>query len=109
VKVAVELAKGDREEATALYWRAITLIELGETNSAIRDLEAVFGFPEDVLPDELRQQAEEAYLPLVTPTPSLTPTETVTPSITPTPSKTSAVTLTPTLMSSRTPTRTPTR
>jgi len=109
VKVAVELAKGDREEATALYWRAITLIELGEMNSAIRDLEAVLAFPEDILPDGLRQQAEEAYLPLVTPTPSLTPTETVTPSITPTPSKTSAVTLTPTLMSSRTPTRTPTR
>ncbi len=108
VKVAVELAKSDLEKATALYWRAVSLIELGETNSAIRDLETVLALPEDVLPDELRKQAEEAYLPLVTPTPSLTPTETVTPSITPTPSKTSIVTLTPTRTAARTPTRTPT-
>ena len=108
VKVAVELASGDREEAIALYWRAVSLIELGETESAIRDLETVLALPEDVLPDELRSQAEEAYLPLVTPTPSLTPTETVTPSITPTASKTSTATLIPTRTLTRTPTRTPT-
>jgi len=108
VKVAVELAAGDRQEAIALYWRAVSLIELGETDSAIRDLETVLAFPEDVLSGGLREQAEEAYLPLVTPTPSLTPTETVTPSITPTASKTPAATRTPTRTPTRTSTRTPT-
>jgi tetratricopeptide (TPR) repeat protein len=99
-KVGVEYAKGDRQKAVALYWRAISLIGLKETKAAIRDLEAVLAYPEAIIPLNLREQVLKAYMPLVTPTPSLSPSATVKPSGTPKSDKTPTLT--------RTPTRTPT-
>ncbi len=104
VQEAQKNALNQRQEAIGLYWSGISLIRLGEINPAIRDLEAVLAMPEEAVSDELREMVLEAYLPLITPTPSLTPSETAKPSITPTLGKSPSPTRTP----SRTPTRTPT-
>lgn len=100
VQEAQKNAANAHQEAVGLYWSGVSLIRLGEINPAIRDLEAALAMPEEAVSDELREMVLEAYLPLITPTPSLTPSDTPVPSVTPTPGKSPTLT--------RTPTRTPT-
>ncbi len=104
VKTAQEYAANERQEAVALYWRAVSLIQLDQAKIAITDLETLLSMPDNVVTDDLREKVLEAYTPLVTPTPSLTPTETSIASATPTPGKSPTVTRTPTHAPTRTPT-----
>lgn len=96
VQEAQKNAANARQEAVGLYWSGVSLIRLGEINPAIRDLEAVLAMPEEDVSDGLREMVLEAYLPLITPTPSLTPSKTPVPSVTPTPGKSPTLTRTPT-------------
>lgn len=96
VQEAQKNAANARQEAVGLYWSGVSLIRLGEINPAIRDLEAVLAMPMEDVSDGLREMVLEAYLPLITPTPSLTPSKTPVPSVTPTPGKSPTLTRTPT-------------
>ena len=106
---AVDVAATPREEAIALYWRAVALVGLKETSAAIRDYEALLALPEGVAPPSLVEQAKTEYLAIVTPTPSSTATRTFTPSATGTATATSSSTPTATATRKVTPSKTPTR
>ena len=66
-QAAEKYAVTETEKAIALYWRAIALIALNETNVAIRLMETLLEYPEGVVPLALREEAVEAYLQIVTP------------------------------------------
>jgi tetratricopeptide (TPR) repeat protein len=107
---AVDVAATPREEAIALYWRAVALVGLKETGAAIRDYEALLALPEGAVPPSLLKQAKTEYLAIVTPTPSATATQTFTPSATSTATATSSITptATATLKSTSSQTASPT-
>jgi tetratricopeptide (TPR) repeat protein len=112
IEQAMDAASNPREEAIALYWRAVALVGLKETGAAIRDYEAFLDLPEGVAPAKLVAQAKDEYLAIVTPTPSNTPTNTLTPTATSTPTRTFTPkptnTVTRTASITPTSTRTPT-
>jgi tetratricopeptide (TPR) repeat protein len=116
IEQAMDAASTPREEAIALYWRAVSLVGLKETGASIRDYEAFLALPEGVAPAKLVSQAKTEYLAIVTPTPSMTATNTFTPTssstptvtFTPRPTNTPTRTFTITVTSSRTPTATAT-
>lgn len=113
IEKAMEAAATPREEAIALYWRAVSMVGLKNSDAAIRDYEAFFALPAEVAPKDLLAQAREEYLTIVTPTPSLTPTITFTPAptktFTPTFTTTATVKVTTTSISSASPTPSPTK
>jgi len=117
IEQAMDAAATPREEAIALYWRAVSLVGLKETGAAIRDYEAFLALPEGVAPVNLVSQAKTEYLAIVTPTPSMTATNTFTPTatatititFTPKPTNTATRTATITATSSKTPTPAPTK
>lgn len=76
-RVALQLAQGDRQNAAALYCRALALIGLDEERAAVNDLEALLAFPPELLPEALRRDALNTYRQVITPTPSLTPRPTI--------------------------------
>ena len=82
IERAMDAADTPREEAIALYWRAVTLVGLDEMSAAIRDYEAFLALPAADVPDDLRALALTEYLGIVTPTPFSTSTITATPTIT---------------------------
>ncbi|MEE4193807.1 MAG: hypothetical protein V2J07_01285, partial [Anaerolineae bacterium] len=91
-----------------LYLRGQCHYELGNTNSAPKDMEALLALQEEGIeidPDWIHYALEQLGL-LPTETPTLTPTETGTPTETPT--ETLSPTVTTTQKSTRTPTVTPT-
>jgi tetratricopeptide (TPR) repeat protein len=84
----------DEQKAQWLFWRAMSLRELGVPEAAARDFSSVLEFPEGVVDPEMRAEALKNYLEIYTPTPgptatfTPTPTETPTSTITPTPTAT---------------------
>jgi len=74
---ALQFAQGERQNAVALYYRALALIGLDEEQAALRDLETLLALPPEVLPDEIRLGALETYKQVITPTPTFTPRPTV--------------------------------
>ena len=100
IDTAMDAATTPREEAIALYWRAVCMIGLKETGAAIKNYEAFFALPEGVAPKDLIDQAQTEYLAIVTPTPSSTATITLTPS----PTRTATATPSRTVTSSASPT-----
>ena len=107
IEKAMEVASNPREQAIALYWRAVSMVGLKNMSAAIRDYEAFFALPQGVAPADLLAQAREEYLVLVTPTPSLTPTITYTPSPTKTVTPTFTATATPKSTTTKTASPTP--
>ena len=93
-------AKNDLQKAEMYFWRAQSLLKIGETKAAIRDWKALLELPRGKIPAEWIKQAEEALQQLITSTPSpkpptitntLRPTLTVTASRTPLPSVTATL------------------
>ena len=95
-RVALQLAQGDRQNAAALYYRALALIGLDEERAALRDLESLLALPPEALPEEIRQGALETYRQVITPTPTFTPRPTVYTTPVPTKDLPPAITATPT-------------
>lgn len=94
---AKELAHTDADMAQVYFWRAQTLEKIGNVPSALKDWKALLALPEDAMPPEWRQLAEEHIQATVTPQPpTLTPTRTPKPSLTPTLTRTPKPSLTPT-------------
>jgi tetratricopeptide (TPR) repeat protein len=93
----------DSQKAQWLFWRAMSLRDLGSPDAAARDFSKVLEFPEGVVDPEMRAEALKSYLEIYTPTPgptatfTLAPTETLKPTKTPTPTKTLPPTKTPTV------------
>jgi hypothetical protein len=118
---AEDRAESEAEMAQVFYWRAQTLEAAGNLPSAVKDWKALLALPEEVVPEEWREMAEEHTKatstpppPTVTPTrtprpPTATPTATRTrpPSPTPTATRTPIPTRTATPTSSPTPTPRP--
>ena len=99
---SLNLAKMDEEKAQAYYWRALTLEEIGNMPSALKDWKALLALPEEAYPNEWKELAEEHLQTTSTPAPTLT--------LTPSPTKTPLPpTSTATEKASSTPTPTPTR
>ena len=90
-----KFAKTNTQNATLLYWRAISLLDLNNTTAAIRDFEAALAFTGNTLPQKLRLDAEKQLNTLYTPTPSFTPTMTQMASQTPTVGSTPTPSFTP--------------
>jgi len=88
IEKAQDVASNPREEAIALYWRAVAMVGLNNTSAAIFNYEEFLALPEGVAPAKLVAQAKNEYLAIVTPTPSNTPTNTLTPTATSTPTRT---------------------
>ncbi len=86
-----KLAQTDRELAQVYYYRAQIAGQLSQLQQEALDWEALLALPEEVVPEEWRQQARVA-LGLVTVTPTLTATATT---VTRTPAAAPAVTPTP--------------
>jgi tetratricopeptide (TPR) repeat protein len=91
----------DEQKAQWLFWRAMSLRELGVPEAAARDFLKVLEFPEGVVAPEMRAEALKNYLEIYTPTPG--PTETFTPTPTETPTSTLTPTPSPTLKATATP------
>jgi len=72
-RAAYLLASDDRQKAIAQYWRAKALIGLEEYKAAATSLEELLQYPEDILPDLLRNDALTVYKQVITPTPTRTP------------------------------------
>lgn len=112
IEKAQEVAANPREEAIALYWRAVAMVGLKNTGAAIHNYEEFLSLPQGVAPAKLVAQAKNEYLAIVTPTPSNTPTNTLTPTSTATPTHTFTPkptnTITRTASITPTSTRTPT-
>jgi len=104
---AYELAKNDRQKATALYWRARAYAAKKQNDSARADLKALLELPVENLPADLREEARKLLHQLSaatsTPTTSQTRTTTRTPSASATPAPTQSATFSVT----RTPTPSP--
>jgi tetratricopeptide (TPR) repeat protein len=106
---AYELAKNDRQKATALYWRARAYAAKKQNDSARSDLKALLELPVENLPADLREEAQKllhqlsAATPTPTPTISKTRTTTRTPSASASPASSQSATFSPT----RTPTPSP--
>jgi len=87
-------AETDEELAQVYYWRAITVESIGNQPTANLDWKALLELPEEAVPEEWIEAANERLFP--TPTPSKTPTPTKTktprPTRTPTPTKTASAT-----------------
>ncbi|MBN1305769.1 MAG: tetratricopeptide repeat protein [Anaerolineales bacterium] len=98
------LTENSRELAQVYYWRALCLEELNQIQPALKDWENLVALPQNAVPQEWREEAEEHIGDLSTPT--RTPTVTKTPTITRTPTVTR--TPSPTSTKSPKPTRTPT-
>lgn len=90
-------AKSDLQKAEMYFWRAQSLLKIGEEKAAIRDWKALLALPRENIPTEWIGQAEDTLQQLITLTPSpkpptatntLRPTLTVTASRTPIPSVT---------------------
>jgi tetratricopeptide (TPR) repeat protein len=109
------LAKTNEELAQVYYWRAQMLEANGDVYNGLKDWARLLKLPEDTMPKEWRDMAEERLAKTPTPaptrTPTITPTRTPTPSASPTatPKKTSTpkATSTPTATTSPSPTPTP--
>ncbi|MBI9046359.1 MAG: tetratricopeptide repeat protein [Anaerolineaceae bacterium] len=122
---AFGLAENDQERAKALYYRAQALELLGEINPAIRDWKSILGFPEEDVPQEWIEEAEQRVATLIpiTITPSKTttrlidtrvptwtrrPTDTRQPTITTRPTQTLSASITPTATKTPNPSKNPT-
>lgn len=79
---AYQLARGNRQLAAALFWRARALIGLEEDEAAVADLLALLSLPEGTYSDDLRSRALKNYEKVITATPgaTLVPNVDVTPS-----------------------------
>ncbi len=82
---AADQAETPAQEAVLLYWRAVALVGLDETNAAIRDYEAFLALPTSEAYSDLRATAQIEYSALVTATATLQPTVTANWTKTPTP------------------------
>lgn len=89
-----KLADTDEKRAIFLYYRAISLGQIGFPKESIRDWEAILELPEEVTSEEMREEAQasiDAFRtatpipPTATFTPTRTPTQTRMPSATPRP------------------------
>jgi len=72
-KAAEAIAEGDAELAIVYYWRAQANTAVNSIAAAIKDWEALLALPEDAVPEDWLEEAQE-YLLALTPTP--VPTET---------------------------------
>lgn len=97
INTAYDTATNDVDKSMALYWRALSLLELDQMSAAIRDMEAFLAYPETVTRVWMRDRIITEYFKLVTMTPSSTP------SVTPTPTETPEPSITPTPTATRTP------
>jgi tetratricopeptide (TPR) repeat protein len=111
------LAKDDQQKGDLLYWRALSLEELGEMEVALREWKKLLVLPKDSLSAEIRAYASQRVQVLASPTPTakpptatrtVAPTNTRVPSRTPAPSETARVTATSTLKPASTATLRPT-
>lgn len=66
---AEKLVDTDSQRANYLYWRAVSLEGLNEFRAAINDWKALLDLPEEAVPADLRQEAEQHLAHLLTPTP----------------------------------------
>jgi tetratricopeptide (TPR) repeat protein len=117
--IARGFAETDFEKAQIFYWRAQSLEEIGEIESAIKDWKALLELPPTAFPEDWVKTAEEKLAILFTPTrtpvtksPTITrwPTHTITLTLTRRPTRTITPTLTkrPTLTLTLTRTKRPT-
>ena len=95
---ASKLAKSDSQSAQVYYWQAVALEAL-ENDSAITFWQNLLDLPEDVVPEEWWNQAQERFAARVTASP--------TPALTITPTRTLTLTKTPNKTPTKTPTKTP--
>jgi tetratricopeptide (TPR) repeat protein len=95
------MAKEEHHKAELLYWRALSLDELGQGAAALRDWTDLLAVPEEYIQPEWAVQAEKRIKALVTLTPTEKP-KTNTPTVKPTKTRQ------PTLTQTATPTRKPT-
>ncbi|MCG2786976.1 MAG: tetratricopeptide repeat protein [Anaerolineae bacterium] len=91
------LVESDEQRAQFLYYRAISLGNIGFPKESIRDFETLLALPEEVTTEEMRAEAQEkidAYKkatpvpPTASPTATITPTRTQTRTRTPSPTPT---------------------
>jgi tetratricopeptide (TPR) repeat protein len=102
------LAETDREMGALYYWRALALEELGNTDEAIENWEALLNLPQEAVPLQWTRTAKRQLLALNPPTPTPTSTNTLTPTATRTLTSTPTATRTPLPTATPTATRTPT-
>jgi tetratricopeptide (TPR) repeat protein len=90
------LAESDEQKALIYYWAALVYEKREKPRDAVTYWNLLLDLPEEAMTADMRTQAEEHLLTLVTPAPSPTPTKTrtatptkrVTPTRTPTPTPT---------------------
>jgi tetratricopeptide (TPR) repeat protein len=99
------LAETDEQKALIYYWAALVFEKREKPEDAAAYWQLLLDLPEEAMTAEMRTEAEEHLLELVTATPSPTPTHTKKP----TPTKKVTVTPTRTPTRTRTPTPTPTK
>jgi hypothetical protein len=99
------LAETDEQKALIYYWAALVFEKREKPEDAAAYWQLLLDLPEEAMTAEMRTEAEEHLLELVTATPSPTPTHTKKP----TPTKKVTVTPTRTPTRTRTPTSTPTK
>ncbi|MDX9990693.1 MAG: tetratricopeptide repeat protein [Anaerolineales bacterium] len=99
-----KMAESDQQRAEFLYYRAISLGNIGFPRESIRDWQAILDLPEEATTEELRAEAQAKIDAYRTATP-VPPTATSTYTITPT--QTRMFSPTPAESNTPTPTRTP--